>query len=66
MNAEIFFFFFCTMINKWNLSRETAQMACPISFQNRKPRHDNWQASHFFFWSKQANVLCCIFLIVGK
>lgn len=43
MNAKnflIFFFFFCTMINKWNLSRETTQMACPISFQNRMPCHN--------------------------
>lgn len=42
MNAKIFprFFFFCTMMNKWNLCRETTQMACPVSFQHRKPRHD--------------------------
>lgn len=29
--------FFCTMINKWNLSRETTQMACPISFRTESP-----------------------------
>lgn len=29
--------FFCTMINKWNLSRETTQMACRISFQTESP-----------------------------
>lgn len=36
---------FCTMINKWNLSRETTQMACRVSFQNRKPSRDNSRIS---------------------
>lgn len=33
MNAKIF----CTIINKWNLSRETSQMACWVSFQVDSP-----------------------------
>lgn len=60
MNAKIFFF--CTMINKWNLSRETTQMACPISFQNRKPCHDSWQASHSSFGQNRQTCSAVFFL----
>lgn len=52
--------FFCTMINKWNLPRETTQVACPISFRNRKPGLDNGRMSlvslliqtckHLLYW----------------
>lgn len=56
MNAK----FFCTMINKWNLPRETTQVACPVSFRNRKPGLDNGRMSlaslliqtckHLLYW----------------
>lgn len=52
--------FFCTMINKWNLPRETTQVACPISFRNRKPGLNNSRMSlvslliqtckHLLYW----------------
>lgn len=34
------------MINKWNLPRETTQMACPISFQNKKPSRNERRISN--------------------
>jgi len=52
--------FFCIMINKWNLPRETTQVACPVSFRNRKPGLDNGRMSlaslliqtckHLLYW----------------
>lgn len=67
MNAKIFFFFFGTMINKWNLSRETTQMAFPIFIPDQKaPPGQGAKGLTSLLIKIGKNLLCRIFLNIGE